>query len=305
MNFSGMEDTEHSISFLGEGSQRAGGDVDFSEDSFNFMDLPGTPSRDREDDFNFFQDGTMLPSQSVNMFMTPGTNVSQTPGKRKQVEKMTPSNEEARLFKSSEPVEKKKKHSEVRTPAARAPESPLFAVPGPADIKTPLPLNKFSSSFSTEAPTPMMRSSTPAITNKSEKKISTTKEGSGSGKPGEVEVRMEQQLFTEFPPAATPPAAKRKEEASIKQMNVQAQEVAPPSLNFKEKMEAQRKKLQDSLESLQSLQEQGGDQLLAKAAAVQDEVASYKEKLAVKKETIRAHVNHALLNLLPFKPADK
>ena len=110
MNFSGMEDAD--ISFL-EGSQRAGGDVDFSEDSFNFMDLPGTPSRDGEEDFNFFQDGTMLPSQSVNMFMTPGTNVSQTPGKRKQVEKMTPSNEEARLFKSSEPVEKKKKHSDT------------------------------------------------------------------------------------------------------------------------------------------------------------------------------------------------
>ena len=87
--------------------------------------------------------------------------------------------------------------------------------------------------------------------------------------------------------------------------NLMINKIEKERKNFKEMMEAQRKKLQDSLEALQSLQEQGGDQLLAKAAAVQDEVASYKEKLAVKKEAIRAHVNHALLNLLPFKPADK
>ena len=252
MNFSYMDDTVDSIFFL-EGTQRDG-------------DVPGTPSRGGDDDF--FEDSSIF-SQSPHIFMTPGTGVSQPPGKRK----MTPSTEEALLFKSPEPGEKKKKV-----------ESPLFDVPGPAAYTTPL------GKFSTTAPTPMMRSSTPAGFSKSERKISTTKEGSGHGKP--VEAGRDQQQIT-------PPPAERRKEVPNKLMEVQAQEVPPP-LNLKELMESEMKKLRDCLVSLQSQQEQGGNQLLAQASAVQDEVSAYKEELSHKMEAMREHVNLALLNLLPL-----
>ena len=247
MNFSYMDDTEDSIFFL-EGTQRDG-DVSLSP-----RDVPGTPSCGGDDDF--FEDGSIF-SQSPNLFMTPGTGVSQPPGKRK----MTPSTEESLLFKSPEPGET-------------------------------TPLGKFS----TTAPTPMMRSSTPAGFSKSERKISTTKEGSGHGKPVEVEAGRDQQQIT-------PPPAKRREEVP-KKVEVQAQKV-PPTLNLKELMESEMKKLRDCLVSLQSQQEQGGNQLLAQATAVQDEVSAYKEELSHKMEAMREHVNLALLNLLPLKPSTK
>ena len=266
MNFSYMDDTQDSIFFL-EGTQRDG-DVSLSP-----RDVPATPSRGGDDDF--FEDRSIF-SQSPNLFMTPGTGVSQPPGKRE----MTPSTEEALLFKSPEPGEKKKKV-----------ESPLFDVPGPAAYTTPL------GKFSTTAPTPMMRSSTPAGFSKSERKISTTKEGSGHGKPVEVEAGRDQQQIT-------PPPAERRKEAPNKLMEVQAQEVPPP-LNLKELMESEMMKLRDCLVSLQSQQEQGGNQLLAQASAVQDEVSAYMEELSHKMEAMREHVNVALLNLLPLKPSTK
>ena len=103
-----MDNTVDSIFFL-EGTQRDG-DVSLSP-----RDVPGTPSRGGDDDF--FEDGSIF-SQSPNLFMTPGTEISWAPGKRK----MTPSTKESLLFKSPEPGEKKKKV------VARAPaeESLLF-----------------------------------------------------------------------------------------------------------------------------------------------------------------------------------
>ena len=235
-----MDNTVDSIFFL-EGTQRDG-DVSLSP-----RDVPGTPSRGGDDDF--FEDGSIF-SQSPNLFMTPGTEISWAPGKRK----MTPSTKESLLFKSPEPGEKKKKV-----------KSPLFDIPGPATFTTPL------GKFSTTAPTPIMRSSTPAGFSKSERKISTTKEG-----------RREEDKLTE----------------------VQAQEIPPP-LNLKELMELEMMKLQDCLVSLQSQQEQGGNQLLTQASAVHDEVAAYKEELSHKMEVMREHVNLALLNLLPLYPTTK
>ena len=211
------------------------------------------------------------------------------------------------------PTKKKKKPEGCRTPGPAAAtataedlfnpiysapddDSALFLTPrGPA-------AKKMKSSFSSRAPTPKMRSS--ALAGKEERKAATTttREGSAQKKPVEVEPVKEQQLFSDIPAPASPEAPERKE-ASPNMMKAEMKETEAEggSSNLKEMMEAEMKKMMTSLVSLQSHQEKGGEQLLANAAALQEEVSVYKEKLAGIKEDYLDRVNLALTCLTPTK----
>ena len=197
------------------------------------------------------------------------------------------------------PTKKKKKPEGCRTPgpaAATAEDlfNPIYSAPDDDSALFLTPrgpaAKKMKSSFSSSAPTPKIRSS--ALAGKEERKAATTttREGSAQKKPVEVEPRKEQQLFSNIPAPASPAAPERKE--------TKAEE---GSSNLKEMMEAEMKKMMTSLVSLQSHQEKGGEQLLANAAALQEEVSAYKEKLAGIKEDYLDRVNLALTCLTPTK----
>ena len=192
------------------------------------------------------------------------------------------------------PTKKKKKPEGCRTPGPAAAtataedlfnpiysapddDSALFLTPrGPA-------AKKMKSSFSSSAPTPKMRFA--ALAGKEERKAATTttREGSAQKKPVEVEPRKEEQLFSDIPAPASPAAPERKE--------TKAEEGSP---NLKEMIEVEMKGLMGKVMALETHQEQGGANLLAKAAALQKEVSAYKEKLANTKEEYRDRVNRAL-----------
>ena len=109
------------------------------------------------------------------------------------------------------------------------------------------------------------------------KKVSINNMGKGSGqKPVEVEPVKETEKLELYPD---------------EMMEVQA-EKGPP--NLKEMIEVEMKGLMGKVMALETHQEQGGAQLLAKAAALQKEVSAYKEKLANTKEEYRDRVNRAL-----------
>ena len=112
----------------------------------------------------------------------------------------------------------------------------------------------------------------------------------------------EQQLFSDIPAPASPEAPERKEASpNMMQAEMKETEAEGGSSNLKEMMEAEMKKMLTSLVSLQSHQEKGGDHLLANAAALQEEVSAYKEKLANIKEDYRARANLALSCFAPTK----
>ena len=113
-----------------------------------------------------------------------------------------------------------------------------------------------------------------------EKKVTNFGEGSGQ-KPLEVEPMKgteKQELFTDIPIPG-------------EMMEVQAEDVSP---NLKDGFEAEMKVMIGKVLALESQQKEGGDHLLAKAAALQEKVSAYKEKLANTKEVYREWVNHAL-----------
>ena len=155
---------------------------------------------------------------------------------------------------------KKKKIEEMMTPAetsfssnssAPGDESQLFRTA----IQTPA--KKMDSSFSSSAPTPKMAG-------KAERKITTvTTPTEGTKNPVPVEPMKEMEKQQLFSAPATPPAPERKESPST----------------MKEMMESHMKEMMFSLRNLESHQVKGGDQLLARAAAVQEEVLAYKEEL--------------------------
>ena len=199
------------------------------------------------------------------------------------------------------PTKKKKKPEGCRTPgpaAATAEDlfNPIYSAPDDDSALFLTPrgpaAKKMKSSFSSSAPTPKMRFA--ALAGKEERKAAatttTTREGSAQKKPVEVEPGKEQQLFSDIPAPASPAAPERKE--------TKAEEGSP---NLKEMMEAEMKKMMGSLMALQSHQEEGGDHLLANAAALQEEVSAYKEKLAGIKEDYLDRVNLALTCLTPTK----
>ena len=64
---------------------------------------------------------------------------------------------------------------------------------------------------------------------------------------------------------------------------------------MKEMLEAQMKEMMGTLLSLQSHQEEGGNLLLTKAAALQEEVSIYQEKLSNMKEDYKARSRHTPL----------
>lgn len=276
----------------------------------SFLDLPGTP-RSTGSDVSFFEDGNMFSGDSSPcLFTSPGMAASQAPGKRKKPEeKMTPSHDDSQLFMSPGPVatptpakkkKKKQQHEEKMTPGAgetsffsisSAPDD-LFLAPESAATETPAKEN--NSSFSSTAPTPKMRSSAPA---RPDKKTITIEERSGQEKPSEVGPRKKKQMVSNIPVAATPTAAERKDDPpNEKQMEDQVKEVPT---NIKELIDSQMKKILDSMLSLQSLQVEGGEQLLAKVAAVREEVTAYEEKLTNLKEQYKDRANLALKYLYP------
>ena len=103
--------------------------------------------------------------------------------------------------------------------------------------------------------------------------------------PGRARKARKQEHFSDLPAPATPLAVQSKE-----RMDVLVKEV--PN-NMKEMMEAQMKDFMASLVALESFQMKAGEQLLAKAAAVQEEVSLYKAKLAKIEEDYQDRVNQA------------
>ena len=103
--------------------------------------------------------------------------------------------------------------------------------------------------------------------------------------PGRARKARKQEHFSDLPAPATPLAVQGKE-----RMDVLVKEV--PN-NMKEMMEAQMKDFMASLVALESFQMKAGEQLLAKAAAVQEEVSLYKAKLAKIEEDYQDRVNQA------------
>ena len=261
-------------------------DEDDSVDADNsFLNLSGT-SRRGGSDFSFYDGDTSLFSGEESpspLFMTPGPPASQTPAKRKKTEeKKTPAETSFSPIMTpgppaSQASAKRKKIEEKMTPSASETSfSPNSSAPGdesqlfPDAIQTPA--KKINSSFSSSAPTPRIQ-------------VETMKE-------------MEQQpLFTDITAPATPttpPAPERKE---MKEMKDGQDKKIPP--NLKEMMEAKMKDMLDSLMDLESFQVQGGNQLLAKADSVEEEVSTYKEELANIKESYQNRINLAASFLNP------
>ena len=166
------------------------------------------------------------------------------------------------LFKTPVTPAKRKKIEEKMNPAETS-FSPSAIAPGDESqlfhTAIKTPAKKMNSSFSSSAPTPKTQ-------------VNPMKE-------------------TDIPAPATTPDPKRKE-----MMDDQDKEI--PS-NLKETMEAQMKGLLDSLKVLEDYQVQGGDQLLAKADAMQEDVSAYKEELANVKEDYMGKINLASSFLNP------
>ena len=97
-------------------------------------------------------------------------------------------------------------------------------------------------------------------------------ETSGYKKPMK-ETEKQQKMFSNNPCLVTPPAPERKDPNQKE------------SHTMKQLMENQMKEILESVEALETHQEKGGAQLLAKSAAVRQEVSDYKEELnEIKKE---------------------
>ena len=245
------------------------GDDSVADDAdSSFLNLSGSRAGS---DFSFYEGDTSLFSGEQSpppLFMTPGPPASQTPAKRKKTEeKKTPA--ETSGPPASQASAKRKKIEEKMTPtetsfstisSAPGDESQLF---GDA-IQTPTK----NSSFSSSAPTPRIQ-------------VETMKE------------MEKEQLVTDIPAPATPttpPGPEMKENKEKEMMDGQAKEVPP---NLKLLLESKMKGMLDSLMALEAFQVQGGDQLLAKASSVQEEVSAYKEELANVKESYQKRINLA------------
>ena len=248
--------------------------MDDSIDSENsFLNIPGTPGR-AGSDFSYYGDNdTSLFSQgdqSPPPFpMTPGPSASQSSVKRKNPEeKMTPGEmmSPSPVFLTPGQVKKKKKLEEKRTP------------------ETALPV---SSSFSSTATTPRMKA--PAIANfsKAERKdvVTTTTKDGITKKPAQVEpVKEKRQIFAT---PATPPSPEKESLTTMREME------SSPSLSMLGMMETQLKELKASLMALESHQVEGGNQLLARAADVKEEVTAYQDHLEDVKEQYRERLAFA------------
>ena len=224
--------------------------TDDYEDSFLNVPIPVGS------DISFLEDSSMFNGsgdgeQSQDLYMTPRTDASQAPDKRKKPEeKITPSSDESQMFMSPSPwvsqtpAKKMKKQAQEEEKTTSTTPTPVMKSPDPADL--------------------------------SEQKISTIEEGSAT---------------------TSPPAAQRKDDqVNKKKTEAEAKEVPPKLMEI---MEKEMKNLKESLMALQAHQSEGGDQLLAQAAAIQEEVSTYEQHLTHIKERYKERVNLALSCITP------